>query len=434
MRNKLIHKYFAGFILLLILTGVDVFGQDTLTGLNVEQKSYQLYQDKKWKDLVKFGNTAIKEGYNYFYIQMRVGIAYFEKKQYCLAESHFKKALSFSSNDELAQEYLYYCYIYMGRTEDARMLSKHFSKELAAKTGITKQSTVGFVMFEGGTKISDSAYYYDKGRGTSSNYFNPAAYFQLGLEHGIKKRISLYHAATYFSQQNFIGTLRQIQYYLRAAVPIKNNWLISPSFHYVNINFASQIIVQNPPIIGPFGYPIPAYPPTKTETTTTNSNYFVGSLAIQKIIKRFTLSVGSTISNISNKTEYINSGSLYYSVLGNSRIVLGCTGYLHTVDNYVTTYVSAAPFIYLQPAKSISVKLSYLTNAGNNIIEDNGYFINNSPDLTKSRFGVLANFSLTNSVSLYGLYQLEFKQENIQQFNYRYNVIVAGIKIVLKKG
>ena len=96
--------------------------------------------------------------------------------------------------------------------------------------------------------------------------------------------------------------------------------------------------------------------------------------------------------------------------------------------------VSAAPFIYLQPAKSISVKLSYLTNAGNNIIEDNGYFINNSSDLTKSRFGALANFQLTNSISLYGLYQLEFKQENVQQFNYRYNVIVAGIRIVPKKG
>ncbi|HXU26395.1 MAG TPA: hypothetical protein VN698_04125, partial [Bacteroidia bacterium] len=208
---------------------------------------------------------------------------------------------------------------------------------------------------------------------------------------------------------------------------------------YVNINFSSDFTTTKTDTLWPPGMPHiqppPGAPPLKTSiqtsTTTlkTNSNYFVGSLAIQKIIKRFTLSVGGTISNISNKTEYINNGALYYSVLGNSKIVLGCTGYLHTIDNYVTTYVSAAPFVYLQPTKSVSVKLSYLTNAGNNIIEDNGYFINNSPDLTKSRLGILANFSLTNSVSLYGLYQLEFKHENIQQFDYRYNVIVAGIKI-----
>src|SRR6185312_10998750 len=189
MRNKLINKYVTGFVLLVVLTCVDVVAQDTLTGLSVEQKSYQLYQDKKWKDLVKFGNKAIKKGYSYFYIQMRVGIAYFERKQYCLAESHFRKALSFSPNDELAQEYLYYCYIYMGRNEDARMLSKHFSKELATKTGVSKQSAVGFVMFEGGTKITDSTYYYDRNKKTFSNYFNPATYFQLGLEHSIKKRI-----------------------------------------------------------------------------------------------------------------------------------------------------------------------------------------------------------------------------------------------------
>lgn len=443
MQSKLVNRNCIKFFLLLSLFCTDFFAQDTLTSAIVEQKTYQLYQDKNWPELIRLGNKAIKQGYNYYYLQLRIGVAYFEKKKYCLAESYFKKALNFSSDDELAKEYLYYCYIYTGRVEDARRLSKHFSKELAIKTDVSKKAAIGFIMIEGGTKISDSAYYYNKGKKTESNFYKPATYFQLGLEHGIKKRISLYHAFTYFNQKNFVGSLQQIQYYLKAAVPVKNNWLISPSFHYINVNFSSQITNTVTDTLWPPGMPHnqppPGAPPLRTNTHTltaiskTNSSYFVGSFAIQKTIKRLAFLVGATISNMSGVTQYLNSASLYYSVLGNSKLILGCTGYAHTIDNYKTTYVSASPFIYLQPAKHISVKLSYLSNKGNNIVEDNGYFVNNSPDLTKSRIGVLANFSLSNSVSLYGLYQLEFKQENIQLFDYRYNIVVVGIKIIPKK-
>jgi hypothetical protein len=80
----------------------------------------------------------------------------------------------------------------------------------------------------------------------------------------------------------------------------------------------------------------------------------------------------------------------------------------------------------------MSVKLSYLSNKGNNLIEDNGYFVNNSPDLTQSRWAILANFHVSKSVMLYATYQLENKQEIFQQFNYRYNIVVAGIKIIPK--
>ncbi|MHB8258900.1 MAG: hypothetical protein ACYDCN_01675 [Bacteroidia bacterium] len=182
--------------------------------------------------------------------------------------------------------------------------------------------------------------------------------------------------------------------------------------------------------------PPPGFPPLRTITrpsvsaSSTNSNYFVGSIAIQKIIKRVTFSVGSTISNLSNQTEFIHSGAFYYSILGNSKLVLGCTGYIHTIDNYKTSYTSILPFVYIQPFKKLSFKASYLYNKGNNIIEENGYFVNNSPDLTKTRWSCMANLMLSKTISLYVVYLLEYKQENTQQFNYLYNVLVAGIKII----
>ena len=118
------------FVLFFSMKGI---AQDTLNSAIVEQKSYQLYLDKNWNELIKFGNRAINSGFDYYYLQIRIGIAYFEKKNYSLAENHFKKVLQFNSDDELAQEYLYYCFIYNGRNEEARMLSRLFKSDLAEK-------------------------------------------------------------------------------------------------------------------------------------------------------------------------------------------------------------------------------------------------------------------------------------------------------------
>ena len=415
------------YITLLFFVSVITKGiaQDTINSTTVDQKSYQLYLDNNWTALIKYGNAAVSKGIDYFYLQMRIGIAYYEKKNYSLAEGHFKSALKFNSDNDLAQEYLYYCYIYNGRYEDARRLSKSFSKELSAKTGTDIQSSVGFIIIEAGSKKTDSISYYDVHRKTSSNYYKSPVYFQFGLNHYIKNRVSIFHAFTYFNQQTFLSHVSQIQYYFKTAIPIKNNWLISPSIHWINIkNTVDNKRHPSPP--GQMGGA------PQNNTTFTKSNYFVSSLTIQKIIKKYTIALGTTISNMNNITQYIHSGFISYAPLGNSKIVLGCTGYVHTIDNYSTTNIAASPFIYLQPVNRLSLKLSYLVNTKNNIIEDNGYIVNNSPDLTKSRLSALLNISLSKRVSLYGLYQLEYKYEGMQLFNYRYNVFVAGIKIIPK--
>lgn len=423
MNYKLIYRI---LFLVLILKSVTTTAQDSSLVENTDQKSYRLYTEKKWTELIKFGKSAIKKGDDYFYLRMRIGIAYYEKKNFSLAENEFKKALSFNSTDELALEYLYYCYVFNGKTEDARLLSKTFSNELLQKIGIDKQSKVDFVIIEGGTKITDSTSYYDASKKKESNYFDPATYFHVGLNHSIKNRVSLFHALSYYKQQNFVNKINQTQYYLKASIPIKNNWLIMPALHLVHIKTTSVFTSTTVPPMGPFPGPPPKQ---QTITSISKSNYIVGSIVAQKNINKFTLGIGTTVSNMNNVTQYIHSGYAHYSIFGNSKLVLGCTDYIHTTNNYSTINNSLAPFIYIQPLKKLSLKASYLINSGNNIIEENGYIVNNSADLTKSRWGILANFSLTKHLSVYGLYQLENKQENVQLFNYKYNVIIGGIKI-----
>lgn len=423
------------------LSYINTYAQDTLNSATVEQKSYQLYLDKNWSELIKFGNKALDSGFDYYYLQLRIGIAYYEKKNYALAEGYFKKALTYNTDDELSLEYLYYCYFLNGRYDEARLLSKKFNKSLADKIGTSTQSKVGFVIIEAGSKITDQKSYPSKDpKNIKGNYFKPPVYAQVGLNHYINNNFSLFHAATYFSQETFINKIKQYQYYLKGSIPLKNGFSISPSIHYINLKVSSEktITITDtlwPPGMPPHTQPPPGAPPLKTVTTTTNisnssqSNYFVGSLNIQKVMKKFVFGIGASASNMSNVTQYINSGFVSYAPFGNSKLVLGCTGYAHTVDSYKTTYAAAVPFLYIQPANKLSVKLSYMYNVKNNFIEENGYLVNNSPDVTQSRYSALINFNINKRVSLYGLYQLEYKYEAVQSFNYRYNVIVAGLKI-----
>jgi hypothetical protein len=395
--------------------------QDSATSQNIEQKSYQLYLDKKWPELIAFGRQAIKSGTEYFYLDMRIGVAYYERKNYSSAETFFKKALKFNSADNSALEYLYYCYVYTGQYEASRMLSKKFGPELAKKIGSDSFSPTELVMIEGGVKKSDSSSYYDRYRKANSLFFDPAIYFQLGVKHYVKNRISAFHSVTYFNQRTFLGSNRQIQYYLKVNVPLKNDWLISPAFDWVNRK--SEVRTGPPPPPNQMG------PPPRPKMITVKTNNFVGSLSIQKTIKKFNVSVGTTISNLDSDMQYIHFGNLSFKPFGNSRLIIGCTEYIHTSDNYSTVYSAVSPFLFVQPINRISVSLSYFQNKGNNIIEGNGYLVNNSADLTTSRWSGLLNVNITKHVSLYGLYQLEYKTESTHQFNYHYNVIVGGIKI-----
>jgi tetratricopeptide (TPR) repeat protein len=420
---KSFRNYFAIVFFVLAVNGVNA--QDTLTSATVDQKTFQLFTDKNWTELIKFGNQAINKGYDYYYLQLRVGIAYYEKKNYALAEGYFLNALKFNSDDELILEYIYYCYLFNGRYDEARGWSKKFSTSLAEKIGTDKLSKVSLVMVEAGTKVTDQKNYYSEGTRTNSNYFNPPVYAQVGLNHYIKNKVSLFHAITYFNQETFVNKVSQAQYFLKASIPFKHNWSISPSFDLIHIKNTTEIQTGSPSQGSGNGTPKRPRP----SINVSQSNYLVGSLFLQKTIKKFVFGVGTSVSNMNNKTQYIHSGFTSYSPFGNSKIILGTTLYAHTVDSYNTTCLAVSPFIYFRPIKRLSLKFSYLYNTNNNIIEDNGYSVNNSPDLTQSRYSALLNFSINKKVSLYGLYQLENKQEVVQLFNYKYNVFVAGIRI-----
>ena len=126
--RKLILLLFAWFILLTI-----AHGQVVMNFSSLDKQTYELYLDKNWKGLVSLGKNGLENGFDYFYLRMRIGIAYYELANYHQAISHFRKALVFNSKDQFANEYLYYSYLFSGSNADAINLSEKFTPKLKRK-------------------------------------------------------------------------------------------------------------------------------------------------------------------------------------------------------------------------------------------------------------------------------------------------------------
>ncbi len=381
------------------------YSQDTIDAAEIESKTLEFYTNKNWDSLIAIGDEAIKNGNDYFYLRMRLGIAYYEQKNYSLAIKHFDKAIRFNANDDVAKEYLYYSFVFLGKEEEARKLSTTFSAELKEKLGLENTSAIDFITVSGGSKMANSPFS-DSNNGI---YFKQANFYELGLKHYFATKFSLFHALSTFNQESFIGKVNQNQYYALAAIPMKNNWSIAPAFHVLQLKFTGKI------------------PGINSETKT--SNFFVSSFSVNKSSKKFDFSIGSTFSNIASIKQYNHFGNITYSVFGNSQLVLGLTEYLHTSNKYATLNNSFLAFVYFEPLKFANIKLSYFKNQNNNIIEENGYLVNNSTDLTTNRFNVLANFRINKTISILTLYQIENKKVYIEGSDYQYNILLAGIKI-----
>ncbi|MEO6694396.1 MAG: hypothetical protein ABIO41_04265, partial [Ignavibacteria bacterium] len=108
------------FIIVSLITfgSYPVNAQEDLSFENVEARSYVLYKNLKWKELIRFGERAIRESVDSYSLRFRLGTAYYKIENYFLAITNFEKALEIGFDDELIYEYLYYSYLFTGRNED----------------------------------------------------------------------------------------------------------------------------------------------------------------------------------------------------------------------------------------------------------------------------------------------------------------------------
>ncbi len=228
----------------------------------VDKKSYELFQQKKWLELIEFNNQACEKGIEYFYLQARTGIAWFNLGKYRKASTWFFKAWENDQHLEWLQEYLYYSLVYSGRYTEASKLAGNFTNGLQQKINFEKMKPLRIAL-EGGYSWNPD---FDQLLGSNldvdsdvgSNYgeaffLNNYHFESVDYSHQIAPGVILNHNLTHIgidrmeqlywgSRYNFQIDVSQNQYFLNPIFTV-GKWYVSPS---ANITWGkSDLILGN---------------------------------------------------------------------------------------------------------------------------------------------------------------------------------------------
>lgn len=243
-------------IILLLAISSLCSSQDLRSFAYYDSITLKNYNDASWKILKENASDAISKGYDYYYMRMRIGISYYERGFYLSAAKHFKKALEFNSGDQIALEYLYYCYLFSNRGWIAYSVSKDFGNTTLKKTGLDagnkNRVSVDFLMNKADGKeiIND---YINSGELSDAGTLSfPVAYSNMGvsMSHLLKSGNGLVHTLSYLRRNNTLfisnGTndvpdyaqvVQQFQYNISPVFAWRSGIVFSPSLYYLNTSY-----------------------------------------------------------------------------------------------------------------------------------------------------------------------------------------------------
>ena len=410
-----------------------------------EQKSMQLYFNQDWKQLIKYGEKAISEGYDYFYIRMRVGIAYFEQKKYIKAIQHFEKAVQFNS-DTLALEYLYYSYVFSGRANEARALSTYFPSTLTNKIrpsnklieGAYAECGIGLSNLNNVYKTIDiDGQFNIYGESTITKNMQ---YWHIGTSHQLGNKWSLYQGYSNIgidflrdikiNDKDTLDAYQLIQrdYYI-SATGIYKRVSISPAFHFINVGFgklnAGYDSFQNKYIF------------TKKDTSFIN---YATSIVLSKSIGIFTYNLYTGYSKLNSYNQLQAGISVAYFPFANTNFY-GSSMLVYLNENN-TNRIIAGQKLGIKLLSKVWAEGGITYGNLQNYTENNAFVVFNTGDKILYKYGFAIISPAFNHLELSLRYDCFNRENTYSRMNNTYTIepvsiiyktqtIVGGLKWTL---
>jgi hypothetical protein len=443
--------------------------QKELNYEDIDNTTLHLFNQKNWKDLKVYGEAAIKQNYNFYYLNLRTGIACYYLQEFYDAIHHLNNSIRNNYQSSIAREYLYLSYIGLGMEEEALHCLQQLPSDKQTSFNVKKSKYLDFIYTEGAVKFSDK-----RDSVGNTNYFN------LGIRHRLSYRLNFYHAFSFLSQDNYWGGYNQYQYYISPKYTLSEHVTLQPAYHYIvtntnirlNTNLFNRITST---------YTVPPFNQQVFDTT----DYFTlqNSAGTVKIISnlyylglnykfnRFDLFPHASVLTV-KKTDNLNINQhtdwKYVSVIPPLPPVFSNGGYDSNYravkDTSYNQYQFGLEFSYTLPFFSDRIKIgadvNYVShNSDNlwawspnitarigkklwinteyyhgniyNLAEKRGSIVNNSIDITKSRLSILGYYAIKKNLGIYLMYQNESKKEATYKSKYQFNTLLLGLKLNL---
>ena len=215
------------FTALLISLGFLGFSQNSLNYAQIDTLSYNAYLNKDWNEVKSIGKKSIKQDIDYFFLRMRLGIAYYEQENYRKAAQHFDKALEYNPDDSLATEYLFYA-------------NKFANLDMQASLSLTKSH------FKNKNKFSDQQFWV---KNIYAFYgfrsYNNINFQKLNQQAHEYEYNSLNNDTTRFSTRT-IAPKSYKNFQIGATFRVKPFWEIEVAYQYYKVESDSFAYVPHP--------------------------------------------------------------------------------------------------------------------------------------------------------------------------------------------
>lgn len=378
-------------IFIVLFYSICTFAQTEWTYKSVDSITYQQYKKKDFKNLKKTGEKALKKEIDFYYLRTRLGIAYFETKNYEKAVVHLKRALEMYPSEALIKEYYYFSLLNTLRTADAYDLANGFSKTLQNKIGFKKQNKSNllnsFDNISVTTNIITNKNYLKKddallgdGIYTENTLTNTTSIGNLYVENSISNRVKIYNSFSYITinSTGIVQTLNSdtekrdynntnLNYTLGGNYAIKNlfNVNLFGSFHQEQSNHLTAT-----PNLSDFSL------------IYKDNNYqfhsYSAGVAFSKRIKNVGINTSFSVSNFSEGKQYQYGTSLLWYPFGNTNFYSN-SSFTYLLNNTKKQYIYSQ-YVGFKLGKNTRFELNGSFGNHQNLISSNGLISYNTID------------------------------------------------------
>jgi len=413
--------------------------QSFYTYREVDSITYKYYMERNWEKVLYFGNIALEQSMDSYYIRTRMGDASIELGNYSQAIKHFSWAIEFDKYGSYAQSQKYNTLKLMGKNDRAHLLYKNFRP--TTRQNLSPSPSFQFVNFEVGhlfsPNISD-----DVGNCSTcpdnrlgvQYLVGDKQFMQLGFKLYPLKNLSIYAGyrnikietrkdfqytettgvITKFNDlgyQRFPDTIPkylsksynseilQNEFYLKAKLQFENNISISGFANIISVStelfkssFQQETVTDTAYYLSGTGqYQMFDYTESTYDFEVVDTSFvnFVAGINIEKDMETFNLEAFFTVSNLKGSFQsQLGVSSVYYP-FGTSKFY-GKTGLMYFAQRFndIEQIANDNKFIISQKLGYQVLNSTWLSVAGvfgniTNANFENGFIVYNVTDKTK---------------------------------------------------
>lgn len=179
----------------------------------VDSITYRLYSENKWKELAGWHSQISKDSLDYYYLDLRLGMALYERGKWTRAKRYFERALLKNPAGQVAPDYLFRIYAAQGFRAEADSMYRLLDVITAPRMSYAPKSWLSGVYLEAGRRSSNRP-----------EIAGPAGYYYLNLQHKLSPRLQIRQSVMFIEQPLNWSDYKQFQYSVTPSYYFGKGW------------------------------------------------------------------------------------------------------------------------------------------------------------------------------------------------------------------